>query len=97
MRRAEKDRLPPRNLKSRTGYWQRYLIGDDKLLGFDVMALSDDLPAAHGRPAQRPGAAPGDRLLDLGGGTGNFVEHLLVAGGAAPVPRSPSPTSSPRR
>ena len=71
MRRAEKDRLPPRNLKNRTSYWQRYLIGDDKLLGFDVMALSDDyqqlmrdqldaLELRPGRPAPRPGRRDGE-------------------------------------
>ncbi|MBP1769182.1 MAG: hypothetical protein H6P97_62 [Candidatus Aminicenantes bacterium] len=84
MRRAEKDRLPPRNLKNRTGYWQRYLIGDDKLLGFDVMALSDDYQQLMHDQLGALELRPGDRLLDLGGGTGNFVEHLLVAGGELP-------------
>jgi ubiquinone/menaquinone biosynthesis C-methylase UbiE len=84
MRRAEKDRLPPRNLKNRTGYWQRYLIGDDKLLGFDVMALSDDYQQLMGDQLRALELRPGDRLLDLGGGTGNFVEHLLAAGGELP-------------
>jgi ubiquinone/menaquinone biosynthesis C-methylase UbiE len=27
---------------------------------------------------------PGDRVLDLGGGTGNFVEHLMVSGSELP-------------
>jgi ubiquinone/menaquinone biosynthesis C-methylase UbiE len=84
MRRAEKDRLPPRNLKNRTSYWQRYLIGDDKLLGFDVMALSDDYQQLMHDQLGALELRPGDRLLDLGGGTGNFVEHLLVAGGELP-------------
>ncbi len=84
MRRAEKDRLPPRNLKNRTSYWQRYLVGDDKLLGFDVMALSDDYQQLMHDQLQGLELRPGDRLLDLGGGTGNFVEHLLVAGGELP-------------
>jgi ubiquinone/menaquinone biosynthesis C-methylase UbiE len=84
MRRAEKDRLPPRNLKNRTSYWQRYLIGDDKLLGFDVMALSDDYQQLMHDQLSALELRPGDRLLDLGGGTGNFVEHLLVAGGELP-------------
>ncbi|MCU0244821.1 MAG: hypothetical protein MUE80_08925, partial [Acidobacteria bacterium] len=84
MRRAEKDRLPPRNLKNRTGYWQRYLIGDDKLLGFDVMALSDDYQQLMRDQLRALELRPGDRLLDLGGGTGNFVEHLLTAGGELP-------------
>jgi ubiquinone/menaquinone biosynthesis C-methylase UbiE/ActR/RegA family two-component response regulator len=84
MRRAEKDRLPPRKLKNRTGYWKRYLIGDDKLLGFDVMALSDDYQQLMSDQLRTLELRPGDRLLDLGGGTGNFVEHLLAAGGELP-------------
>ena len=56
MRRAEKDRLPPRKLKNRINYWQRYLIGDDKLIGFDVMALSDDYQQLMDDQLQRPGA-----------------------------------------
>jgi ubiquinone/menaquinone biosynthesis C-methylase UbiE/CheY-like chemotaxis protein len=84
MRRAEKDRLPPRKLKNRVKYWQRYLIGDDKLIGFDVMALSDDYQQLMGDQLKALELRPGDRLLDLGGGTGNFVEHLLLAGGELP-------------
>ncbi len=42
MRRAEKDRLPAAGIKNRKAYWQRYLVGDERLIGFDVMALSDD-------------------------------------------------------
>ncbi|MCK7489222.1 MAG: hypothetical protein MZU79_02465 [Anaerotruncus sp.] len=55
----------PASLRNRTGYWQRYLVGDEKLLGFDVMALSDDyqqlmsdqlqaLELQPGRPPARP-------------------------------------------
>lgn len=84
MRRAEKDRLPPRRLKNRVKYWQRYLIGDDKLIGFDVMALSDDYQGLMEDQLKALELRPGDRLLDLGGGTGNFVEHLMLAGGELP-------------
>jgi ubiquinone/menaquinone biosynthesis C-methylase UbiE/CheY-like chemotaxis protein len=84
MRRAEKDRLPSRNLKNRTGYWKHYLVGDDKLLGFDVMALSDDYQQLMADQLGALEISPGDRLLDLGGGTGNFIEHLLLAGGELP-------------
>jgi ubiquinone/menaquinone biosynthesis C-methylase UbiE/CheY-like chemotaxis protein len=80
MRRAEKDRLPSRNLKNRKGYWKHYLVGDDKLLGFDVMALSDDYQQLMADQLRALEISPGDRLLDLGGGTGNFVEHLLDSG-----------------
>lgn len=85
MRRAEKDRLPSRNLKNRAAYWKRYLIGEDNLLGFDVMALSDDYRQLMRDQLQALDPAPGDRILDLGGGTGNFVEHLLQSGRPLPA------------
>lgn len=85
MRRAEKDRLPSRNLKNRTSYWQHYLVGDDNLIGFDVMALSDDYQQLMRDQLHALELRPGDRLLDLGGGTGNFIEHLLLSGGDLPA------------
>ena len=84
MRRAEKDRLPPRTLKNRVKYWHHYLVGDDKLIGFDVMALSDDYQQLMRDQLGALELRPGDRLLDLGGGTGNFVEHLMAGGGELP-------------
>ncbi len=85
LRRAEKDRLPSRNLSDRAKYWRRYLIGENDLLGFDVMALSDDYGQLMRDQRQALGLGPGDRFLDLGGGTGNFVESLFESGG--PLPR----------
>jgi len=77
MRRAEKDRLPPRNLRNRRDYWQRYLTGEKNLVGFDVLTLSDDYQQLMHDQLLALDLKPEDRLLDLGGGTGNFVEHLL--------------------
>jgi ubiquinone/menaquinone biosynthesis C-methylase UbiE len=77
MRRAEQDRLPPRNLKNRKDYWQRYLVGQKDLLGFDVLALSDDYQQLMEDQFKALELVPGDRFLDLGGGTGNFINHLL--------------------
>ena len=96
MRRAEKDRLPARKLKNRRAYWQRYLVGDDKLIGFDVMALSDDyqqlmedqLPGP-GAPARRP--APRPRRRD-----GQLRRAPPASRRRRCRPRSRSPTSSPR-
>jgi len=85
MRRAEKDRLPPRDLKNRKTYWHRYLVGEGNLLGFDIMAMSDDYQQLMGDQLHALELKPGDRLLDLGGGTGNFVEHLLKSVGELPV------------
>jgi ubiquinone/menaquinone biosynthesis C-methylase UbiE len=84
MRRAEKDRLPPRDLKNRKTYWHHYLVGEDNLLGFDIMAMSDDYQQLMRDQLNALELRPGDRLLDLGGGTGNFVEHLLLSGGHLP-------------
>jgi len=77
MRRAEQDRLPPKSLKNRKDYWQRYLVGQKDLLGFDVMALSDDYQQLLEDQLVALDLRPEDRLLDLGGGTGNFVNHIL--------------------
>lgn len=85
MRRAEKDRLPGRQLKNKRTYWTHYLVGENNLLGFDTMALSDDYLNLMEDQQAALELGPGDRLLDLGGGTGNFVEYLLHRG--RPLPR----------
>jgi len=77
MRRAEKDRLPSRNLKNKRSYWTHYLVGENNLLGFDTMALSDDYRGLMEDQKTALELEPRDRFLDLGGGTGNFIEHLL--------------------
>ncbi|MCX6561399.1 MAG: PilZ domain-containing protein [Candidatus Aminicenantes bacterium] len=85
IRRAEKDRLPARRIKDRRAYWQRYLVGEDRLIGFDVMALSDDYRQLMEDQRRALDLQPGDRFLDLGGGTGNFAEHLLDGGHPLPT------------
>lgn len=85
MRRAEKDRLPSRKLKNRKKYWQRYLVGEENLLGFDVMALSDDYSHLMEDQVSALQLEPHDRLLDLGGGTGNLIEHLMKK--ESPLPK----------
>ncbi|NTU51378.1 MAG: methyltransferase domain-containing protein [Candidatus Aminicenantes bacterium] len=85
MRRSEKDRLPLRDLKNRKGYWRHYLIGEGNLLGFDIMAMAEEYQQLMSDQLHALDLRPGDRLLDLGGGTGNFVEHLLRSGGELPA------------
>jgi ubiquinone/menaquinone biosynthesis C-methylase UbiE/DNA-binding NarL/FixJ family response regulator len=84
-RRAEKDRLPARKLKDRKAYWQRYLIGEENVLGFDIMGMSDDYQKLMHDQVEALDPAPSDRVLDLGGGTGIFVEHLLENGRSLPA------------
>jgi ubiquinone/menaquinone biosynthesis C-methylase UbiE len=85
MRRAEKDRLPPRDLKNRKSYWRHYLIGEGNLIGFDIMAMADEYQQLMRDQLHALDLRSGDRLLDLGGGTGNFVEHILQNIGDLPV------------
>lgn len=84
LRRAEKDRIPARPIKNRRDYWQRYLVGEENLLGFDVLTLSDDYRNLMRDQALALDLRPDDRVLDLGGGTGNFVEQIIEAGQSLP-------------
>jgi ubiquinone/menaquinone biosynthesis C-methylase UbiE len=77
LRRGERDRLPTRKLKDRRAYWQHYLIGEENFLGFDIMGMSDDYQKLLQDQVDALELTSEDRLLDLGGGTGIFVEHLL--------------------
>ncbi len=85
LRRAEKDRLPPRKLSNKRRYWHRYLVGEGGLMGFDIMAMSDDYRQLMQDQLLALNIEPGDHVLDLGGGTGNFVSYLLESG--RPLPR----------
>ncbi len=85
LRRAEKDRLPARNLKNKRTYWTHYLVGEKNLLGFDTMALSDDYRGLMEDQKSALDLEPEDRFLDLGGGTGNFIEHLLRVNASLPA------------
>ena len=74
-----------RSLKNKNAYWSAYLVGDKDLLGFDTMALSDDYRRLMEDQRKALDLQPGDRFLDLGGGTGNFIEHVLQSGGPLPA------------
>ncbi|OGQ90151.1 MAG: hypothetical protein A2289_19825 [Deltaproteobacteria bacterium RIFOXYA12_FULL_58_15] len=77
VRRAERERLPVRTEGKREDYWRRYLVGEEDLIGFDVLMLADDYKILMRDQEQQLELRPTDRFLDLGGGTGNFVDHLL--------------------
>ena len=84
LRITEKDRAPARKLKDRQDYWERYLIGNNELMGFDVLRLADDYQQLMIDQTQALDLKPEDKLLDLGGGTGNFIDHLLAS--SPPLP-----------
>jgi len=76
-RLSEKDRIPKRDLSNRDEYWRRYLVGEQELLGFDVLSLADDYTQLMHDQARALKLSDDDHLLDLGGGTGNFISYLL--------------------
>jgi ubiquinone/menaquinone biosynthesis C-methylase UbiE len=84
--REEWSRAPRTALDDRRAYWSDYLLGGgDAELGFDVMMWVDgyrDLMAAQARLLD---LRPGQVLLDAGGGTGNFLKHLLKSPGPLPA------------
>ena len=84
MRIAEKDRAPARKLGDRKDYWERYLIGGDNLMGFDVLMLADDYQQLMEDQKLALNLKSDEVFLDLGGGTGNFVDHLIATGSNLP-------------
>ncbi|MBM3312776.1 MAG: methyltransferase domain-containing protein, partial [Candidatus Aminicenantes bacterium] len=84
VRRSEKDRLPARPLPDRKAYWKRYLTGEEQCIGFDVFTLTDDYRQLMEDQLEALAPQPGEAVLDLGGGTGNFIEHLLRSGRPLP-------------
>jgi len=84
VRRSEKDRLPARNLPDRKAYWKRYLTGEEQCIGFDVFTLTDEYQQLMRDQLEALDPRPGESVLDLGGGTGNFVECLIRGGHPLP-------------
>ena len=75
--KRERDRLRRPDFEPRT-YWKRYLLGDgDNPLGFDVITLTAEYRDLIERQVEAVGAQPGERLVDLGAGTGNVSEALV--------------------
>ena len=85
--RAERERVhrPPVG----PAYWKRYLSGDpDNPLGFDVLTLTAEYSDLVGAQVELLGVEPGDRVVDLGSGTGNCVETIVEALPLVEAPRT---------
>ncbi|MBM3293188.1 MAG: methyltransferase domain-containing protein [Candidatus Aminicenantes bacterium] len=85
VRRTEKDRLPARVLPDRKAYWKRYLTGEEQCIGFDIFTLTDEYQQLMRDQLDALDPRPGESVLDLGGGTGNFVESLIRSGRPRPA------------
>lgn len=65
-------------------YWREYLLGNrENPFGFDLLSLTDEYTELMGVQVERLGLRPGQRLLDLGCGTGNGLAALVRAHGEA--------------
>ena len=59
-------------------YWSSYLLGKEgNPLGFDVISLTADYGDLLRAQAEALGARPGDRVVELGAGTGNAAEAVV--------------------
>lgn len=85
--RAERKRLPAQDCVDLQEFWESYLVGPDGGIGIELMthtsAYRELMAAQVGGLALRPG----DRVLDLGAGTGAFELYLAEIGGTAATVR----------
>jgi ubiquinone/menaquinone biosynthesis C-methylase UbiE len=59
-------------------YWQSYLLGDKKEdFGFDIITLADEYHELMKKQLMLLNIADTDVFVDMGGGTGNFIQTYL--------------------
>ena len=74
----ERERLGSRQEMPLRHYWQGYLIGDEQgSRGYDFYANFAEFREFLARECELLAVRPGDRVADLGCGTGLFLETLL--------------------
>lgn len=73
---AELDEAPRLPMPHPEEYWRTYLLGDTGLLGYEILALTDEYRQLMTDQIRLAGLHPGCRLVDLGSGLGNLLDHL---------------------
>lgn len=59
-------------------YWRTYLLGQEKEeIGFDLITLTDEYVELMEKQLELLDIKETDRLIDMGGGTGNFIQCYL--------------------
>jgi SAM-dependent methyltransferase/pimeloyl-ACP methyl ester carboxylesterase len=80
LRNAEWSRTPKYALKDQADYWEKYLLGQDQRdVGFDVMAETEEYQAFMRQQLNLLDIRPGDMVGDFGSGTGLFHNSLLAS------------------
>lgn len=75
--RNEWSRIKNRELNSRD-YWRSYLLEEDSEgIGFDIITLTDEYQELMDKQIELLDLEQSDRIIDLGGGTGNFAQYLM--------------------
>jgi SAM-dependent methyltransferase/pimeloyl-ACP methyl ester carboxylesterase len=78
LRNAEWSRTPRYAFKDQTDYWEKYLLGQDRLeVGFDVMAETEEYQRFMQQQIELLSIQAGDIIGDFGSGTGLFHEALF--------------------
>jgi SAM-dependent methyltransferase len=75
-RAAERRRLPEAGADLR-GFWREYLVGRDGTLGIELMNATRAYTELMEAQVDALSLAAGERVADLGSGTGPFPLHLL--------------------
>lgn len=76
---AERNRLPQKQANL-VEFWKRYLLGDGKSIGFDLMASTTSYREVVRKQFELLEIGPGQRVADLGAGTGMFPAQLASFG-----------------
>jgi ubiquinone/menaquinone biosynthesis C-methylase UbiE/pimeloyl-ACP methyl ester carboxylesterase len=76
-RRAERNRLPKTHVKLRE-FWSRYLLGRDARLGFQLLTATSAYQRFMHEQISELRIQSGNRVLDLGSGTGDFAVQLAT-------------------
>jgi ubiquinone/menaquinone biosynthesis C-methylase UbiE len=59
-------------------YWRSYLLGEDRHeLGFDIITLTDEYQELMEKQLELLDIKETDLFIDMGGGTGNFIQAFL--------------------
>jgi ubiquinone/menaquinone biosynthesis C-methylase UbiE len=74
-RLAERRRLPTVDVDLHA-FWRDYLVGRDQSVGIELMTAASPYRALMRTQIRNLALYPGDRVADLGSGTGSFVREL---------------------
>ena len=72
----ELDEAPRLPMPRPEDYWRNYLLGDAGLMGYEILALTDQYRQLMADQVRLADLSPGDRIVDLGSGLGNVLDHL---------------------